>query len=95
VTVNPCKMLFMKKTRQERYTEELDRLAQILRESTKPRTASWLSRKLKCTRATAYNRLEALHQRDGKLVTIKVRDGNRGPLSIAFRVAAAPAVQAG
>jgi nicotinamide riboside kinase len=66
----------------ERHNAALAKLVSILEEQAgKPITARALSRKLRCTRATAYNRLVSLHNRGVQLRYTNIRDGKRGPIS--------------
>jgi len=70
------------KSQKEKLTEALETLRATLRvNAPKQWTAKQLAKRLRCTRATIYNRLEALHDTGFKLKWGEKRDGARGPLS--------------
>lgn len=73
-------------------TEQLDKLESLLVKSSsveKPLTANALAKRLRCSRDAALRRIEALRRaRKGflKIRETAVREGLRGPESVAFYI---------
>lgn len=74
--------------RSETYEKELRRLVTLLRRQAF--TALELAERLGCPKQTIFNRLAALEARGYALRRIQARSGKRGPLAVAFEVAALP-----
>lgn len=68
--------------RREVYEAALSDLLALLREN--PHTAAQVAEALGCGRVTAYERIAALRARGVRLARVRVRVGDRGPLSTAW-----------
>lgn len=74
--------------RTESYDHKLAQLAAQLRKGNA--TARQLAGALHCSKPTVYARLLELERRGGKVLRELQRSGSRGPVAVAFGIAAEP-----
>lgn len=67
------------------YHETLNKVLSLLK--SKPRTALEIAKLTKCSKPTAYARLQALKKAGVRLARTKVRQGSTGPAATAYSVA--------